>query len=252
MSGSSNLNSFCDRRQVAVQLVSCGVLPPGLVQDCSQKYCILMLNRYIYKYCILIHKKMRQNMTMKHISFFLKHIHLNLFVNFLTGDIVTYWPSTELSIKRCTCVNNRCIWSKILGYHLDLWTGWIWCNCDAHRKQVGVKQLYNQVPQTAWERWSSRQGEFSSSCSHSLSPSRSWGQDAIVRASSRQRAWALRIPVEQSSRMRKKCCYGQRNLGSICVSLSPSPAHLSHITNINPFETFLQPFREWNVRGIFS
>ena len=36
MSGSSNLNSFRDRRQVAVQLVSCGVLPPGLVPDCSQ------------------------------------------------------------------------------------------------------------------------------------------------------------------------------------------------------------------------
>ena len=36
MSGSSNLNSFLDRRQVAVQLVSCGVLSPGLVQDCSQ------------------------------------------------------------------------------------------------------------------------------------------------------------------------------------------------------------------------
>ena len=33
MSGSSNLNSFPDRRQVAVQLVSCWVLPPGLVQD---------------------------------------------------------------------------------------------------------------------------------------------------------------------------------------------------------------------------
>ena len=36
MSGSSNLNSFRDRRQVAVQLVSCGVLPPGLFQNCSQ------------------------------------------------------------------------------------------------------------------------------------------------------------------------------------------------------------------------
>ena len=30
MSGSSNLNSFHDRGQVAVQLVSCGVLLPGL------------------------------------------------------------------------------------------------------------------------------------------------------------------------------------------------------------------------------
>ena len=36
MSGSSNWNSFRDRRQVAVQLVSCGMLPPGLVQDCTQ------------------------------------------------------------------------------------------------------------------------------------------------------------------------------------------------------------------------
>ena len=33
MSGSPNLNSFRDRGQVAVQLVSCGVLLPGLVQD---------------------------------------------------------------------------------------------------------------------------------------------------------------------------------------------------------------------------
>ena len=35
MSGSSNLNSFRDREQVAVQLVSCGVLMPGIVQDCT-------------------------------------------------------------------------------------------------------------------------------------------------------------------------------------------------------------------------
>ena len=43
MSGSSNLNSFRDRRQVAVQLVSCGVLPPGLVQDCSQHSCVIVI-----------------------------------------------------------------------------------------------------------------------------------------------------------------------------------------------------------------
>ena len=40
-SGSSNLNSFRDREQVAVQLLSCGVLPPGLVQDCSQHSCVI-------------------------------------------------------------------------------------------------------------------------------------------------------------------------------------------------------------------
>ena len=68
---------------------------------------------------------------------------------------VTYWSSTELSIRRCTSVNNRCIRSKISGYHLDLWTSWIQCNCNAHWKQVDIKQLYNQVPQTAWVSWSS-------------------------------------------------------------------------------------------------
>ena len=41
MSGSSNLNSFRDRRQVVVQFVSCGVLPPGLAQDCSQHSCVI-------------------------------------------------------------------------------------------------------------------------------------------------------------------------------------------------------------------
>ena len=58
---------------------------------------------------------------------------------------------------------NRCIRSKISGYHLDLWTGWIRCNCDAHKKQVGVKQLYNKVLQTAWVSWSQLQLDLSCS-----------------------------------------------------------------------------------------
>ena len=66
----------------------------------------------------------------------------------------------------------------------------------------------------------------------------SWGQDASMRISlqteglwpSLTHSWAT--PVK----MRKKCCYGQKNFGSICSSLSPSPIHISHITNINPFE----------------
>ena len=41
MSGSFNLYSFRDGRQVAVQLVPCGVLPPGLVQYCSQHSCVI-------------------------------------------------------------------------------------------------------------------------------------------------------------------------------------------------------------------
>ena len=41
MSGSSNLDSFHDGRQVAVQLVPCGVLLPGLVQYRSQHSCVI-------------------------------------------------------------------------------------------------------------------------------------------------------------------------------------------------------------------
>ena len=47
MSGSSNLNSFRDRGQVAVQLVSCGVLLPGLVEDCTQHSCVIAIEEKI-------------------------------------------------------------------------------------------------------------------------------------------------------------------------------------------------------------
>ena len=43
MCGSSNLDSFRDERQVAVQLVPCGVFPPGLVQYCSQRSCVIAI-----------------------------------------------------------------------------------------------------------------------------------------------------------------------------------------------------------------
>ena len=41
VSGSSDLYSFRDGRQVAVQLVSRGLLSPGLVQYCSQHSCVV-------------------------------------------------------------------------------------------------------------------------------------------------------------------------------------------------------------------
>ena len=96
------------------------------------------------------------------------------------GMIVTYWPSTEPSIKRCTCVNKR----KNSG---SRWT----LNKNITRKL------------TAWV---------------------SWGQDAEVRASCRQRALGPQWPtVEQPpAKMRKKCCYGQKNLGqyvAVCPRL---------------------------------
>ena len=51
MSGSSNLDSFPDGRQVAVQLVLCGVLPPGLVQNCSQHSCVVAVKLFLHPFC---------------------------------------------------------------------------------------------------------------------------------------------------------------------------------------------------------
>ena len=45
MSGSSNLDSFRDRWLVAVQLLFFRVLPPGLVQYCSQHSCVVVVKR---------------------------------------------------------------------------------------------------------------------------------------------------------------------------------------------------------------
>ena len=69
---------------------------------------------------------------------------------------VKYWPSTEPSIKRCTCVNKR---KKAKQVHpvedigISAWPVDVvefGADAYAHRKQVGVKQLYNQAPQTTW------------------------------------------------------------------------------------------------------
>ena len=48
--GSSNLDSFCDGWQVAVQLLLCGVLPPGLVQYCSQHSCVIAVKLFLHTF----------------------------------------------------------------------------------------------------------------------------------------------------------------------------------------------------------
>ena len=87
-----------------------------------------------------------------------------------------------------------------------------------------MRQLYNQVPQTAW---------VSSSWSWSQLGDKmpAWGPAAD------RGLWALSDPrLSNPAKMRKKCYYGQKNLGSICSSLFPSSTHLSHTTSINPFQ----------------
>ena len=48
MSGSPNLDSFRDGWRVGVQLLICGVLPPGLVQYCSQYSCVVFVKLFLY------------------------------------------------------------------------------------------------------------------------------------------------------------------------------------------------------------
>ena len=94
----------------------------------------------------------------------------------------------------------------ILEYHLDLWT---WLNlvmvadAYAHRRLGSVPFPVGDRMPAEWE----------------PAPDRELGALSDPRLSS-------------PARMRKKCCYGQKNLGSICSSMSPSPTHLSHTKNI--------------------
>ena len=47
MSGSSKLDSFCDGWQVAVQLLFCGVLPPGFIQYISQHSRVIAVKPFL-------------------------------------------------------------------------------------------------------------------------------------------------------------------------------------------------------------
>ena len=117
--------------------------------------------------------------------------------------------------------------SRMSEHHLDLWT---WLNSVQMRTPTGSRWLSN----TYTTRCHRRLESVSCSCSSS------WRKDSCrVRTSSGQRAWVLSDPrLSSPAKMRKKRCYGrEKNFGSICGSLSPSPTHLSHITNINPFAT---------------
>ena len=101
---------------------------------------------------------------------------------------------------------NRCIRSKISGYNLDCG----WAEFGANATLTGSRWASNNyITQCHREFelvWVSCC--WSSSCSsrqRELAPSRGLGPSGPS--------------VEQPSRMRKKCCYSQRNWGSICCSL---------------------------------
>ena len=102
---------------------------------------------------------------------------------------VVYWPSTKLSIKRCTSVNKQ----KNSG---SRWT------------------LHNNITRCTdgSSQWETRCRSESQRQMEGLEPSVTHG-------------WPT------PAKMRKECCYGQKNLVQYS-SLCPSPTHLSHIIKI--------------------
>ena len=50
LSGSYNLDSFRDGWYVAVQLLLCGLLSPGLVQYCSQHSCLIDVKLFLHAF----------------------------------------------------------------------------------------------------------------------------------------------------------------------------------------------------------
>ena len=126
---------------------------------------------------------------------------------------------------------NRCIRSKISEYHLDLWTWLIsvqMCTPTGSRwaSNKNITRCHRQL-ESVWVRVPvGVSGGTRCQCVNQLAD---WGLAALSDPR-----------LSSPARMRKKCCYGQKNFGSICSSLSPSPTHLLNTSNINPFASLLR------------
>ena len=60
---------------------------------------------------------------------------------------LVYWPTTRPDCQngKCTNVNNRCIRSRNIRIITLTVDGLTECICDAHKKKVDIKLLYNSV-----------------------------------------------------------------------------------------------------------
>ena len=112
MSGSSNLNSFRDGRQVAVQLVSCGVLLPGLVQDCSQHSCVISIFNVLYS--------TRNDKIL--VSFYKKKLVRSVLCACVYMNHVLYFK-----LSKNWLVNQRYFFFFLNSRPLELDTDGIWC-----------------------------------------------------------------------------------------------------------------------------
>ena len=138
---------------------------------------------------------------------------------------VIYWPPTQPSIREQV--------HPIEDIKVEpwLWTGWIGCRCDTHKKQVGVKQWYNPVRQEV------------------QLVGVSLLQFEAVRTSSQQRAMGPQDPRLSSPAERERSAAKDGGTGGqyVAVSGSVSNSPLTH----NPFITLSQPFRMKCERYIF-
>ena len=109
---------------------------------------------------------------------------------------------------------------------------------DDHGKQVGVKQLYKQVPQTVWVSWSQLQLEFELVSSCSL---RQWepAPDRGFRPSGPR----LSSPAEWG----RCAAIVRRTWGQYVAVCSVSNSPVTH----NQYQSFRNPFENKSVRGIF-
>ena len=153
--------------------------------------------------------------------------------HFWKGLFVTYWPSTEQSIKRCTCVNNRCIWSRMAEYHLDLWT---WLNSVQMRTTTGSRSTSNSYITRCQRRL------------ESVAVSCTVGGRVAVPFGDKISEWdpAPDRGVGPSGTWLSSPAESGRSAAEIRETwgLSPSATHLSHITNISPFAILSQLFQE--------
>ena len=100
-------------------------------------------------------------------------------------------------------------------------TSWIRCNCSAHKKQIGIKQLYNRVPQTAWVSWSQLVGVL-----------------VAVRSSENQlqtEGLGPQDPSWAAQQNEEEVLLWPEELGVNMLLSVPSPTHPSHTTLSQPF-----------------
>ena len=121
---------------------------------------------------------------------------------------VTYWPRPSCQKKKCTCVNNRCIRSKISGDNLDC-------------RQV---ELSTNVT-LARSRWVSNYYITPATGSSDQLEWRCWNEEPCP-----SRSRAPRAPVEQPRKTRKLGCDNPNSCGvNMLLFCSVSNSH-SHTT----------------------